>query len=108
LFTIKFSVTGNPVFVNTETSLVTFRMVQEALNNIIKHAAASVIKINLHYTEALLLILICDNGRGFNMDEVRKGSGLQNIKKRTAMLNGNVTINSTLGAGTQINIEIPL
>jgi signal transduction histidine kinase len=42
------------------------------------------------------------------MDEVRKGSGLQNIKKRTAMLNGNVTINSTLGAGTQINIEIPL
>ena len=51
---------------------------------------------------------INDNGKGFNLDETRLGIGLQNIKKRTKMLKGNLSINSTLNIGTQIKIEIPL
>ena len=107
MYTIHFSVTGNSVFVNSNTALVVFRMVQEALNNIVKHAAASVIDINLHYTDDLLSIMIDDNGQGFNIAENRPGTGLQNIKKRATMLKGNVSISSTPGGGTKIKIEIP-
>lgn len=107
MYTINFSVTGNPVFVDTNTALVVFRMVQEALNNIIKHAAAFVIDINLHYTNNLLTVQIHDNGRGFNIAETRHGTGLQNIKKRATLLKGNITISSSAGEGTKIKIEIP-
>lgn len=108
MYKANFSIAGKIAFVDTRTSLIAFRMVQEALNNIIKHAAASTIDINLHYTDHALSILINDNGRGFNIDESHTGSGLQNIKKRVAMLKGNVNISSAPGAGTNIKIEIPL
>lgn len=107
MYTIDFSVTGNPVFVDTNTALVVFRMVQEALNNIIKHATASLIDINLHYTNNLLTVQIHDNGRGFDIAETSHGTGLQNIKKRATLLKGNISINSSGGEGTKIKIEIP-
>jgi two-component system, NarL family, sensor kinase len=106
IYTVNFSVAGNYVFMDTE--LVLFRMVQEALNNIVKHADAAVIDINLHYGTALLTVHIHDNGKGFNSAETRPGTGLQNIKKRAAMLHGNVSINSNINIGTKIKIEIPL
>ncbi len=108
IYEISFSVTGNPVFTNTDTDLVLFRIVQEVLNNIVKHAEASVIDINLHYNTTLLTMEINDNGKGFNTDETQTGTGLQNIKKRAALLNGSLTINSIINTGTQIKIEIPL
>ncbi|MCY7292786.1 MAG: histidine kinase [Ferruginibacter sp.] len=106
IYKISFSVTGNPVL-DTDTGLVIFRMVQEALNNIVKHAEATVIDINLYNTANQLVIQIHDNGKGFNIIETRPGTGLQNIKKRAAMLKGNVSINSSK-IGTKIKIEIPL
>jgi two-component system, NarL family, sensor kinase len=108
LYKIIFSATGSPVFLDTKTELVLFRIVQEALNNIIKHANATVIDINLHYTAALLAMQIKDDGKGFCIDENNTGTGLQNIKKRVGTLSGNLTINSTLGIGTEIKIEIPI
>lgn len=108
MYTIHFSATGNPVFLNTDTELVLFRIVQEALNNIVKHAGASAIDINLHYNADLLTMEIKDNGRGFYTDNILPGTGLQNIKKRAAQLQGNLDINSIVNTGTQIKIEIPL
>ena len=108
MYTIHFSATGNPVFLNTDTELVLFRIVQEALNNIVKHAGASAIDINLHYNADLLTMEIKDNGRGFYTDKTLLGTGLQNIKKRAAILQGNLDINSIVNTGTQIKIEIPL
>lgn len=108
IYTINFSATGNPVFMNPDTELLVFRMVQESLNNIVKHAAAAVIDINLHYTGNLLTVLVNDDGKGFNTAEVGPGAGLQNIKKRAAILKGNVNISSTPGSGTKIKFEIPL
>ena len=106
IYKISFSVTGKPVL-ETDTGLVVFRMVQEVLNNIVKHADAAVIDINLHYSTALLTIHISDDGKGFNTAETRTGTGLQNIKKRAAMLKGNVSIISN-NIGTRIKIEMPL
>ena len=108
IFKTNFSVTGNPIFMDANTELVLFRIAQEALNNIIKHTQAETIGIHLHYNSVLLTMLINDNGKGFNLDETRLGIGLQNIKKRTNMLKGNLSINTTPNIGTQIKIEIPL
>ncbi|MEO6253287.1 MAG: sensor histidine kinase [Ferruginibacter sp.] len=108
LYEIHFTTTGNPIYLESSTELVLFRIVQEVLNNIVKHAAASSIKMHVHYNEAYLSIEIHDNGKGFNVAEHIQGTGVQNIKKRTALLNGNLEINSNKHTGTEIKIKIPL
>jgi len=108
LYQISFSATGKPVYLSDNTELVLFRIVQEALNNIVKHAAASAIYLQLHYSNDDLTITIQDNGKGFNVPEKYPGTGLQNIKNRTAILKGDVEINSSSYSGTEIKIKIPL
>ena len=106
-YTINFSATGSTIFFDSSTELLLFRIVQEVLNNIVKHANASIIDINLHYITTLLTIQVTDNGKGFFIDENNTGTGLSNIKKRAAMLNGNLVLNTRPGMGTTIKIEIP-
>ena len=108
IFKTNFSVTGNSIFMDANTELVLFRIAQEALNNIIKHAQAQAIGIHLHYNTVLLTMTINDNGKGFNLDETRLGIGLQNMQKRTTMLKGNLSITSSAGIGTQLKIELPI
>ena len=108
LYEIAISITGHPVFLNNNTELVLFRIVQEVLNNIVKHAAALAIQMQLHYNNDYLTIEIRDNGKGFNINEKHEGTGLQNIKKRTTLLKGNVQINSIDSNGTEIKIRIPI
>ena len=108
IYTISLSATGNTVFLNTSTELVLFRIVQEAISNIIKHAEATLIDIHLHYGITLLTMEINDNGKGFTTAKNQQGTGLQNIKKRAAMLNGSLNISSIANEGTKITIEIPL
>lgn len=107
IYKINLSVSGHTVFLDSDTDLVLFRTVQEVLNNIIKHAAASFIEINLHYENNLLIMQITDNGRGFDTSNTPTGIGLQNIKKRVTLLHGTLSVNSAPGNGTQIKIEIP-
>lgn len=108
LYTIAVSATGNPIFMNANTELVLFRIVQEALNNIIKHAEATTIKLHLHYNTVLLTLEIADNGKGFNSEFVKMGTGLHNMKKRIALLNGQLYLVSAVGNGTTIKIQLPL
>jgi signal transduction histidine kinase len=108
IYKINLSVTGDRVCMNTETELVLFRIVQEVLNNIVKHSEASVIEIKLHFTASLLTVEVNDDGKGFNTAETLTGNGLHNIKKRADILNGNLTIKSNINQGTIIKIEIPL
>jgi signal transduction histidine kinase len=108
LYKTFFSVTGNTVYLNNNTELLLFRIVQEVLNNIVKHAAASTIDIQLHYSNDCLTIVIQDNGKGFNVTEKYTGSGLLNIKKRTALLNGTIAINSIKPTGTSVKVKIPI
>lgn len=108
LFNIHFTTTGNQVYLDNNTELVLFRIVQEVLNNIVKHAAASAITMHLHYDEVYLSIEINDNGRGFDLNKKTPGTGLQNIHKRTLLLNGKLEINSFENTGTEVKIKIPL
>ncbi len=98
------------LMVSASRSIAIFRMVQESLNNIAKHANAK--HVNLHgYTEAgNLKLIIEDDGIGFNQNDLSKdiSFGLLGMKERTHMLNGQLNIHSHTGKGTRIEISIPL
>jgi two-component system NarL family sensor kinase len=99
-----------PANSNADKNLIIFRITQEIFNNIIKHAAATEITVDLDYTEGMLELRIADNGVGFVADETplaRHGMGLQNIRKRAAIIGGEAIIASNEGQGTKIIISIP-
>ncbi|MCC6685029.1 MAG: sensor histidine kinase, partial [Bacteroidia bacterium] len=86
-----------------------YRMIQEIFSNILKHAKASKVTVQLNHVEGSLNVTIEDDGPGFNVEEKRKsgGMGLQNLEKRAAQLNGVYTVDSHPGKGTISIIEIP-
>ncbi len=104
---------GNTQFLPTDTELIIFRIVQEALQNIIKHAHASEVGILLKYETSSLHLSVTDNGQGFNIQHTNiqtngKQSGLANIKKRAELLNVSFHIHSSPGQGVCINIQLPI
>ena len=109
LYDIDLKVSGHTVFMEADMELVLFRIAQEALNNIVKHAGATTIAISLHYDKNMLNFDISDNGRGFSaLQKANKHSnGLININKRAKMLNGKCTIQSCPGKGTTVKIAVP-
>lgn len=107
LYKISLSITGEPVFMEANNELVLFRITQEALNNIVKHAEASVINLDLHYESTDCTLRISDNGKGFSQSDIRS-NGLLNMDKRANMLNGSFQILSAPGIGTTITIKIPI
>lgn len=109
LYRIDLVVNGNPVFFDSQKELVLFRIVQEALNNIMKHAAAMEIRLSLNYLDNTVEMQISDDGKGFvNGAGSLKGTGISNMKRRAELLNGKCTVFSIPGEGTQIKIEIPI
>jgi two-component system, NarL family, sensor kinase len=99
-----------PAVGNPDKDLIMFRILQEVLNNIIKHAKASEINIKLGYTNNMLQLCISDNGIGFdtgNLSFGQLGMGLQNIQKRAGIIGGEATLLSKPGEGTSVTIFIP-
>jgi len=95
---------------NPDKDLLVFRILQEILNNIIKHAFATQIKIKLDCRDNYLELTVEDNGAGFStneMTEKQNGMGLHNIRKRTELMGGEVNIQSEPGAGTFVKLNIP-
>lgn len=88
-----------------------FRMVQELVANAIKHAEATKVNIQLTQHEDNMNIIIEDDGQGFDrsqLDQTKTGMGLTNIEKRVEYLEGSFTVDSVLGKGTSILIDIPV
>lgn len=88
-----------------------FRMIQELVANAIKHAEASKVTIQLTQHKDDLNIIIEDNGKGFDrskLDKNNSGMGLTNTEKRVEHLGGNFTVDSVVGKGTSILIDIPV
>lgn len=93
-----------------EVELALFRIVQEALMNIVKHAQANKVFLNLTKKDGAVLLSIEDDGIGFDYDETmdRQGSlGILIMKERAAMLKGEVQVESQPGKGTHVMAEIP-
>jgi len=98
---------GEPIdFVEGDKKLVLIRLVQECLNNAIKHASPTLISIELKNFGDKLLLCIDDNGDGFDVANVSQGLGLSNITARVKAIGGKVKIDSELGKGTRIEIEL--
>nr|WP_276899085.1 ATP-binding protein [Pedobacter kyonggii] len=90
--------------------LIILRLLQEIINNIIKHAQATDIQIDSHLANNILHLRVAENGIGFNPEEIKSkksGMGLNSIYKRIEMINGKLILNSTPGEGTSISIEVP-
>jgi signal transduction histidine kinase len=89
------------------TEIIIYRMIQELLNNVIKHAEAKNVLIQLVRKEDHFNLTVEDDGKGFDTKEIetKTGAGLANIKARAEYLNGNVDIVSKKGEGTSVNIE---
>lgn len=105
-YEITFETDGLVVFLDFNKELVLFRVVQECLQNIIKHANASVISIHLFYDETFLYLTIKDNGEGIQNGARSNGAGLTNIRNRTASMKGIFFISSDHN-GTVIIITVP-
>ena len=92
--------------VSTEVRHNLFMAVKEALNNALKHAEATEVRIGLGVTDGRMTITITDNGRGFLIDQARaKGNGLGNTAQRLAQIGGRLVLESEPGRGTTIRLE---
>lgn len=90
----------------SEKPIILFRMIQEVINNIIKHAAANTINLEAQKENDRLVITIQDNGKGFNTQAVSAGSGLRNLEKRSKMINAELSVSSEPGKGTCVTISV--
>jgi PAS domain S-box-containing protein len=94
--------------VDDKLKMTVFRIVQEQLNNIIKHAEASEVALSIHQYDELLSLVIVDNGKGFNVLEKRKGIGITNITNRAELFNGQLRIISAPGDGCRLEVSFRL
>jgi len=99
---------------NPDMEINLYRLIQEAMNNIRKHAEAALVKINMVASFPNILLRITDNGKGFDIQKHKnfelnpKCMGLRSMKERVSLLSGTVDIQSKPGSGTRILIEIPV
>lgn len=106
----RFSVRGVPPELAKETALSLYRIVQEALANVARHADASSVDITLAGDADSLTLFLRDSGRGFNPEDVkdRGGLGLISMRQRAELIGGTLELKSQPGEGTQIVVCAPL
>jgi two-component system, NarL family, sensor histidine kinase DevS len=91
-----------------DVETVLYRIVQEALTNVVKHAQADRVSIVLQRKEAAVTTIIEDDGRGFANGDESDGLGLLGMRERVELVNGRLEIESAEGAGTTLVVEVPL
>jgi PAS domain S-box-containing protein len=94
--------------INDKLQMTIFRIVQEQLNNILKHAKASLATISLSSRENKITLLITDDGQGADMPHSKNGLGLINIKSRVSLYDGTVNIITKPGEGFALKVVLPL
>lgn len=107
---VDLEIVGMDKRLDDQTETVLYRVIQEVVNNIIKHSNANTINLQLIRHEDELTVMIEDNGIGFDTAKINEfgGIGLKNIISRIEFLNGTVHFDSTPGKGTSVVVEIPL
>ncbi len=112
---VDFAVLGKPYEINPVIGITILRIVQEACSNAIKHANASFIKVTLQYELNKILLVIEDDGSGFDVEHIDTlskkdncGFGLSMMRERIYLLSGTINIESKIGKGTIIYVEVPI
>jgi two-component system, NarL family, sensor kinase len=91
-----------------DQKLILIRVIQECLNNVIKHAEPNTISIRIYQDGSQRMIEITDDGKGFNPGTKSTGSGMFNLAKRMETMGGKFHLTSVVGKGTQILLELPI
>lgn len=106
---IKFQLSYNSDIetISKRVDLYLYRIIQEALNNTLKHSHATIYNLEIESNDNFTLV-ITDNGTGFQVDKRNEGNGLRNIRERVNIMDGQIEIYSKTGQGVKINIIIPL
>ena len=109
---IRFNITVSQSFKASRLSLEQRRnlylIFKEALNNAVKYAESSQIDLILNLKSRFLKMEVNDNGKGFDMEKIKRGNGLSNLEKRAKEIGGQITIKSEPGKGTCINLMVIL
>ncbi len=93
---------------DANVKLTIYRILQEQLNNIVRHAEATKVSVKMFQEENKVYLFIADNGKGFDLKTVKKGQGLINIKSRAELQEGSVEILTNPGHGCKLVIQIPI
>ena len=105
---IEFIAIGEPRDLQENYEIVLFRLVQEALQNAIKHADANLIKVKIEIRKDLVTLFIIDDGKGFEPKKTTyENFGIKGMKERVEMLKGKFEIDTNLGKGTRVRIRVP-
>ena len=92
---------GEPFRFESSKELAFFRIVQELLNNAMKHSSATIVEVNFRFQNNSLAFTVADNGRGFNPEEKAAGLGLKNLESRSALAGAGFKLKSWPGKGTR-------
>ncbi|KGA96532.1 histidine kinase [Alkalihalobacillus alcalophilus ATCC 27647 = CGMCC 1.3604] len=106
---VSFAALGKEQRLPQEFEVAMFRLVQEGVQNACKHAEPTQIQVKIEFQKTKVILVIKDNGKGFDPSTVKEGSfGLMGMKERVNMLKGDLNIQSHLNVGTTLLIQIPL
>jgi signal transduction histidine kinase len=98
-----------PTVVPQEIATCLYRVTQESLNNVARHAEASRVDVELTGSRSVLTVTITDNGVGFDSEQPRNGShglGLLGMKERVALIHGDIQVMSAVGKGTKVQVAV--
>ena len=110
----KYNQVGTPIRLPLSVEIAVYRVVQETLTNIRKHANATRVSLRMRFEEDKLLVEIRDNGAGFNLSQTLSSAidvgrvGLLGMKQRVEMLGGDMKIKTREGAGTAVFLNFPI
>ncbi|MBL7701449.1 MAG: sensor histidine kinase [Ferruginibacter sp.] len=110
-FKTSLKITGNAFKLNPQKEIVVFRMMQESINNAIKHARAKNIEVGLKYEAASFTLSITDDGIGFDPADLKSstqtGMGLKSMKSRARLIGADFSVNSIPGQGATVSVSVP-
>lgn len=110
----SFNITGAPIKLNKQKELILFRIVQEAIHNVIRHAEASKIDASVKFSDDAMEICIEDNGKGFDLQPLQDrgnksfGLGIRNMHERATLIGARFSIDSLAGKGTKLYLQVSL
>jgi len=99
---------GFSVGLRTKASIELLRILQEALANVRRHSAATIVEVGLRTDDQAILLEVSDDGRGFDPGSARAGIGLSAMRERVEELGGEIEISSRPGEGTEVTVRVPL
>lgn len=112
---INFKVEGEPYQIKPVIGLTLLRIIQEGCSNAIRHASATYVQVVLTYHPEMISVTIEDDGKGFDANHIstesredNSGFGLSMMKERVYLLSGNIEIESKIGTGTRIIVNVPI